>query len=74
MSRATRAVVSLQRCASTLLQTKKKALQSKTFLDFGARGRLASAIFYKGFSRVLKLGIHLGIHNAQCFVCTRRCL
>ena len=39
-TRATRAVVSVQHCASTLLQTNKKALLSKTFLNFGARGRL----------------------------------
>ena len=46
MSRATRAVVSAQHCASTLLQTKKKALLSKTFLNFGARGRLENNINY----------------------------
>ncbi len=40
MSRATRAVVSFQHCASTFRQTKKKALLSKTFLNFGARGLL----------------------------------
>ncbi len=44
MSRATRAVVSVLHCASTLLQTKKKALLSKTFLNFGARGRLVRSI------------------------------
>jgi hypothetical protein len=44
MSLANRAVVSLQHCASTLLQTKKKGLLSKTFLNFGARGSLIGAI------------------------------
>lgn len=34
MSRATRAVVSVLHCASTFRQTKKKALLSKTSLDF----------------------------------------
>ncbi|CAI8826630.1 hypothetical protein EMIT0194MI4_220009 [Pseudomonas sp. IT-194MI4] len=32
--------------AMAFLQTKKKALQSKTFLNFGARGRLETNINY----------------------------
>ena len=63
MSRATRAVVSVLHCASTFQQTKKKALLSKTFLDFGARGRLSSPIHSGACSQIVLIGIHVVIHR-----------
>ena len=66
MSRATRAVVSFQHYASTFRQTKKKALLSKTFLNFGARGGLESSIFSVACRRIIKLGIQGGIHEKFC--------
>lgn len=44
----------------------KKALLSKTFLNFGAQGRLASSRDIKAYSLIGGFGIHVGIHKEAC--------
>ena len=51
---------------SHVIAGEKKALQSKTFLNFGARGRLETSIYSVACSQIIRLGIHVGIHRAGC--------
>ncbi|VVM72341.1 hypothetical protein PS645_01828 [Pseudomonas fluorescens] len=52
---------------SHVIAGEKKALQSKTFLNFGARGRLSGTINYVACSSIIQSGIHAGIHGARCW-------